>query len=232
MQKMLKELPHILVVDDDHRIASLVCRYLEDHGFIAVRAQSAAEARVFLKSMKFDALILDVMMPGESGVEFSHILQKDKDAPPVLMLSALGEFEDRIKGFEAGIDDYLAKPFEPQELLMRLNVILKRTRSKDSVERFRIGRWIYDQNMQSLSEGDKEVHLTTMEANLLMALAKKSGEVVSREELGRVCELDAGERTIDVQVTRLRRKLEEDTKKPRYLQTVRGKGYLLRCERL
>lgn len=212
MQKMLKELPHILVVDDDQRIASLVCRYLEDYDYVAVRAQSAAEARTFLETMEFDALIVDVMMPGESGVEFAHDLQLHKGAPPILMLSALGEFGDRMKGFEAGVDDYLAKPFEPQELLMRLNVILKRTRQKLSVNRFRVGRWIYDRNTKSLSDGKDEVHLTTMEANLLTALANSSEEVVSREELARACELDAGERTIDVQVTRLRRKLEEDTK--------------------
>ena len=227
---MLKELPHILVVDDDQRIAALVCRYLEDHNYITVRAQSADEAREYLESMEFDALILDVMMPGESGVEFSAYLQKQGNAPPILMLSALGEFEDRMKGFEAGSDDYLAKPFEPQELLMRLNVILKRTRPKQNFTRFSIGRWVYEQKTQSLIDGQDEVHLTTMEVNLLLALAKAAGEVVSREDLARACELDAGERTIDVQVTRLRRKLEEDTKNPRYLQTVRGKGYLLRVE--
>lgn len=229
---MFKELPHILVVDDDHRIASLVCRYLEDHAYVAVRAQSAAEAREFMRSMQFDALILDVMMTGESGVEFSRVLQQNDDAPPILMLSALGEFEDRMKGFEAGIDDYLAKPFEPQELLMRLKVILKRTLPKKHASRYRIGRWVYDQKTQSLSDEDNETHLTTMEANLLTALANNSGEVISREKLARVCELDAGERTIDVQVTRLRRKLEEDTKNPKHLQTVRGKGYLLRVEKL
>jgi len=229
---MLKELPHILVVDDDQRIASLVCRYLEDHNHIAVRAQSAEEARLFLKSMEFDALVVDVMMPGESGVEFAHSLQQQSSPPPVLMLSALGEFEDRMKGFEAGIDDYLAKPFEPQELLMRLNVILKRTRQKRSANHIRVGRWVYDKRTQSLNDGQSEVSLTTMEANLLAALANSPGEAVSREALAIACELDAGERTIDVQVTRLRRKLEEDTKNPRVLQTVRGKGYLLRVEEI
>lgn len=227
---MLKELPHILVVDDDHRIASLVCRYLEDHKYIAVRAYSAEEARTLLKSMQFDALVLDVMMPGESGVEFAQFLQGQNDPPPVLMLSALGEFEDRMKGFEAGVDDYLAKPFEPKELLMRLNVILKRTRQKHGVSQIRVGRWVYDKNTHRLNDGQNEVSLTTMEANLLSALSQSSGEVISREDLARTCDLDAGERTIDVQVTRLRRKLEEDTKNPRVLQTVRGKGYLLRVE--
>jgi len=227
---MLKELPHILVVDDDQRIASLVCRYLGDHNYIAVRAQSAEEARLFLKSMEFDALVVDVMMPGESGVELVHSMQQQSTAPPVLMLSALGEFEDRMKGFEAGIDDYLAKPFEPQELLMRLNVILKRTRQKRKTSHIRVGRWLYDKKTQSLNDGLNEVSLTTMEANLLAALANSPGEAVSREALAIACELEAGERTIDVQVTRLRRKLEEDTKNPKVLQTVRGKGYLLRVE--
>ncbi len=170
------------------------------------------------------------MMPGESGVEFTRDIQSRENSPPVLMLTALGELEDKMKGFEAGIDDYLSKPFEPKELLMRLNVILKRTRKPAANNDFRIGRWQYDDSIQSLVDGRKEIRLTTMEVNLLKSLAAKAGEVISREELARTCELDAGERTIDVQVTRLRRKLEEDSKNPRYLQTVRGKGYLLRIE--
>lgn len=227
---MLRELPHILVVDDDARIAGLVCRYLQDHDFVALRAESAHEARLFLQDMEFDALIVDVMMPGESGVDFVRTLQDRTAPPPVLMLTALGEFDDRMRGFDAGIDDYLTKPFEPKELLARLRVILKRTRKLPAAGTYRIGRWIFDDARQSLVDGDVMVRLTTMEMKLIRALATAAGAVVSREDLARACELDAGERTIDVQVTRLRRKLEEDSKNPRYLQTVRGKGYLLRLE--
>lgn len=232
MQKMQKDLPHILVVDDDKRIAQLVCRYLRDHDYMAVRAENAAEARHILKDMEFDALVVDVMMPEETGLEFVQSLRGKGEGVPVLLLTALGETEDRVAGFEAGADDYLPKPFEPKELLLRLQAILRRTQKKKADNRFRIGRWIYDEALQSLGDGAQQVRLTTMEMNLLRALARTPGEAVSREDLAAACELDAGERTIDVQVTRLRRKLEEDTKNPRHLQTVRGKGYLLRIEAL
>jgi two-component system, OmpR family, phosphate regulon response regulator OmpR len=229
---MQKDKPHVLVVDDDKRIASLVCRYLGDQGFIALSADDAAQARNILNNMSFDALIVDVMMPGESGLDFTRALQNEhkSGAPPILLLTALGEVDDRLHGFEAGADDYLSKPFEPKELLLRLNAILKRTRKALGVERYKIGSWLFDETLQTLDNGSEAIRLTTMEINLLRALIRKPGEVISREELALACELDAGERTIDVQVTRLRRKIEEDSKNPKYLQTVRGKGYLLRAE--
>lgn len=229
---MNKDKPHILVIDDDKRIASLVCRYLSDQGFIALSAQDSAQARDILRNMSFDVIVMDVMMPGESGLEFTKSMQEDPDfsCPPILLLTALGEVDDRLAGFEAGADDYLAKPFEPRELLLRLNAILKRTRKNLAGNKYRIGGWLFDDAAQTLNNGQETIRLTTMEINLLRALIKKPGEVISRENLASVCELDAGERTIDVQVTRLRRKIEQDSKAPKYLQTVRGKGYLLRAE--
>lgn len=224
--------PHILVVDDDQRIRDLVSRYLWEHGFIVMTAQDASDAREALSRFEFDALVVDVMMPGESGLAFTESLQEQEHAP-VLLLTALGEAEDRISGFEAGADDYLPKPFEPRELVLRLNAILRRTvKSQESLLPFKIGRWRFDPETDELRDGNETLNLTEMERQLVRALASRAGEAVSREELAEICGIEAGERTIDVQVTRLRRKIEEDTRNPRYLQTVRGKGYLLRVEDL
>ncbi len=222
--------PHVLVVDDDERISELVSRYLHEHGFVVMAAGDAKEARMMLKSFAFDAMVVDVMMPGESGIELTRELQKTHKMP-VLLLTALGEAQDRITGLEAGADDYLPKPFEPRELVLRLNAILRRTVQKsETLKPFRIGAWRFDPERNELRDGDEIMPLTAAEALLIRALAGRPGEPVSREELAQKCGLDAGERTIDVQVTRLRRKIEKDTKVPRYLQTVRGKGYLLRIE--
>lgn len=224
--------PHILVIDDDVKISELVGRYLREHGFVVVRADSAAQARVLMENMIFDALVVDVMMPGETGVEFTKSLAQMGNRPPVLLLTALGEIENRLEGLEAGADDYLAKPFEPKELVLRLQAILRRTKKKKTSSCFKIGAWVFDTDKRALNDGTNNQSLTDMEMNLLLALASADGQVLSREDLAKACELDAGERTIDVQVTRLRKKIEEDTKNPRYLQTVRGKGYLLRIEAL
>jgi two-component system phosphate regulon response regulator OmpR len=224
--------PHILVVDDDKRIRSLVSRFLQDHGFVAMTAQSASEAQEIMARFAFDALVVDVMMPGQDGVSFTQDLRKS-DQIPVLLLTALGEAHDRISGLESGADDYLSKPFEPRELILRLQAILKRTQKKiqqDDV--YRIGEWIFNPKYEEIKKGAEHIRLTTVETNLLRALIARVGDVMSREELSAQCGFDAGERTIDVQVTRLRRKIEEDTKAPRLLQTVRGKGYLLRAERV
>lgn len=224
--------PHILVVDDDNRIRDLVSRYLKDNDFVVITAQDAADAREVMKGFEFDALVVDVMMPGETGLEFTNSLRKESNLP-VLLLTALGEVDDRVTGFEVGADDYLPKPFEPRELVARLNAILRRTAKKQEEARpLKIGRWHFDPNHDELSDGQDRLRLTAVEANLLRALASRSGEVMSRGELAAICGVEAGERTIDVQVTRLRRKIEEDTKAPRYLQTIRGKGYLLRGEDL
>lgn len=226
------ERPHILVVDDDDRIRDLVSRYLRDQDFLAVTARDAKEARELLRGLTFDALVVDVMMPGETGVEFTRSL-KGKNAPPVLLLTALSEIEDKVTGLDAGADDYLAKPFEPRELVARLNAILRRTAKKrESLRPFKVGRWRFDPEQDELVDGENSVRLTSVEARLLRALAQCAGEAMSREDLAQACGVDAGERTIDVQVTRLRRKIEDDPKAPRALQTLRGKGYMLRIEEL
>lgn len=223
-------LPHILVVDDDDRIRSLVSRYLNEHGFLSFTAADAAQAKEILEVGVFDALVLDVMMPGQDGRSLTKELRAKSDIP-VLLLTAMTEIDDRVGGFEAGADDYLSKPFDPRELVMRLQAILRRRPvEKATSKTYRIGRWMYDPQVPELVDGDEAVRLTDVEANLLKVLIRKPDTLLSREDLAELCGIDAGERTIDVQVTRLRRKLEEDSKVPRYLQTVRGKGYLLRAE--
>ncbi len=223
--------PHVLVVDDDRRIRDLLTRYLNEHGFVIFSAESAAEAEDVLERFQCDAMVLDVMMPEESGVEFLARYRGRGHDVPVLLLTALGEAEDRIVGLEAGADDYLVKPFEPRELVLRLNAILRRVvQPVAEALCVQFGPWVFDPDHEELRGVDEVVKLTSAEAALMRALAAKSGEVLSRDDLARACGLDAGERTIDVQVTRLRRKIEEDTKNPRYLQTLRGKGYRLRAE--
>ena len=224
--------PHVLVVDDDTRIRDLLSRYLSEHGFVVLSAADAAQAQALLGDFEVDIMVVDVMMPGQTGLEFTQELREYKQTP-VVLLTALGEVEDRVKGLEVGADDYLPKPFEPRELVLRLNAILKRTAKKiENVKPFKIGRWVFDPEMENLSDDEtaEVLKLTSAEAVLLKALSQGHGDVMSREDLAKMCGVDAGERTIDVQVTRLRRKIEEDTKNPRYLQTVRGKGYILRVE--
>ena len=224
---------HALVVDDDRRIRDLVCRYLIEHGYVAMSASCARESEDIMARFDFDVLVLDVMMPGEDGVSFAKRIRDDGANIPILLLTALGEAEDRIKGLEVGVDDYLVKPFEPRELLLRLNIILKRSfEAKSQNYRIRMGEWDYVSGEDVLYSDDMEVALTMNEVLLLDAFSGRIGDVLSRDELAELCGLDAGERTIDVQITRLRRKIEKDTKSPQYLQTVRGKGYVLRAEML
>lgn len=227
--KSYEERPHVLIVDDDRRIRDLLFRYLGEQGFIVMLAEHTAHAREIMKLCDFDAAIVDVMMPGETGIEFVHILRSEGDDLPVLMLTALGEAHDRITGFESGADDYLPKPFEPRELVLRLQALIRRRPKPESNRTLAIGPWRYKPGENTLRQDDMFVRLTDMERTLLDALAQNAGDVVNRDDLAARCGLDAGERTIDVQVTRLRRKLEHDTKEPLYLQTVRGKGYVLRA---
>jgi two-component system phosphate regulon response regulator OmpR len=222
-------MPHIMVVDDDARIRSLVTRYLSEHDFIVLAAANAAEAREVLAAADVDLAVVDVMMPGESGVELTRALRANDVDLPVLMLTALGEADDRIDGLEAGADDYLAKPFEPRELILRINAMLRRTMKMQSDDRlYSVGAVKVDLKAGYIAGADgQETALTEAESLMLGAMFKKPGQIFSREELSEICDVSSG-RAIDVLVTRLRRKLEADSKNPRYLQTVRGQGYVLR----
>ena len=224
-----ESLPHILVVDDDDRIRELVCRYLSESGFLVSTAENAAVAQEIMTLAQYDALVVDVMMPGQDGMEFTQQLRETSDVP-VLLLTAMVETEDRIKGLTSGADDYLAKPFDPRELVLRLQAILRRTPVKKNLEpEVKIGHWVYSRPKKQLQDHEATpVVLTDGEVTLLEALLKQEGEVVSREALSDACDMDPDKRTIDVQVTRLRRKLEEDSNRPLSLQTIRGKGYVLR----
>lgn len=226
-------LPHILVVDDDDRIRDLVSRYLNDHGFLALCVGDAAAAKEALAHFIFDAVVLDVMMPGQSGVELTQELRTSNDIP-VLLLTAMGEVDDKITGLQSGADDYLTKPFDPRELVLRLQAILRRRPvEKGGEDRpLQIGEMMFDPAINTLKAASGDVRLTDVEANLLKALGRRANEILSRDTLAGLCGLDAGERTIDVQVTRLRKKLGEDSKAPHFLQTVRGKGYILRARRV
>ncbi len=227
---------HILVVDDDTRLRGLLQRFLTDNGFLVSQAADAAEARRALESLEFDLLIVDVMMPGEDGMSLTRSLRESKDVP-VLMLTAMADAEDRINGLETGADDYLSKPFDPRELLLRINAILRRARRAESVqpnfatvEVLNLGTCTYDMRRDALLKGEEAVRLTPAEAALLKELARHPGEILSREELAAATGVSRNLRTVDVQVTRLRKKIESDLRLPRYLQTVRGKGYMLMPE--
>lgn len=216
--------PHILVVDDDSRLCGLLDRYLGENGFRVTTANDAAEARARMRGIEFDLLVLDVMMPGEDGLSLTQSLRASSQLP-ILLLTAMAEPEERIRGLERGADDYLTKPFEPRELVLRILSILRRVGpAEDSV---RFGDCIYDAARRRLTRDDAVVQLTTIETTLLSVLARSPGATLSREELVRRCGIDGTDRTVDVQVTRLRRKIEPNPRAPRYLQTVRGEGYVL-----
>jgi len=223
--------PHLLVVDDDLRLRELLRRYLSDSGFRVTGAADAAEARAQLASFAFDLVVLDVMMPGESGIELTRSLRQ-RAAPhiPVLLLTAMGEPEDRVNGLEQGADDYLAKPFEPRELVLRIRNILQRRPEPVDASEVRFGIFRFDLARAELFRGGDTVHLTTAETGLLASLAQQAGQPVSREELSQSAAFSGNIRNVDVQMTRLRRKIEQDPRYPRYLQTVRGTGYVLKPE--
>lgn len=224
---------HLLIVDDDERIRTLLQKFLMRHGFLVTAARDSAHARRILTGLEFDMLILDVMMPGEDGLTLTRSLRETMTTP-ILLLTAKGETDNRIEGLEAGADDYLAKPFEPKELLLRINAILRRVPEaapEDTAPKvLTLGPIRYDMERGEMWEGEELVRLTATEIQLMKIFTAKPGEALSRatlvEELGR----DRGqaqERAVDVQITRLRRKIEADPKQPRYLQTVRGAGYML-----
>jgi two-component system phosphate regulon response regulator OmpR len=224
--------PHLLVVDDDERLRALLHRYLSANGFRVSTAANAADARALMKSMAFDLLILDVMMPGESGFDLTKAVRANSSVP-ILMLTAKGHAEDRIRGLEQGADDYLPKPFEPRELVLRVGALLRRAAppAEKAIAEVRMGECVYDPERGQLLRKGKPVHLTSSESALLQLFAANAGRSFSRTDLCARLSVTL-ERSIDVQVTRLRRKIEEDPKLPLYLQTVRGVGYVLVPDRI
>lgn len=231
---------HILVIDDDERLRELLSRFLTESGFLVTTAESAAQARDILNELSYDLIVCDVMMPGEDGLSLTRSLKDSQQSAPILLLTALGEVDARITGLEAGADDYLAKPFEPRELLLRINAIMRRVTPSSAQSKTvahdntMIGKWRLDlqrgELIDTTTDNQERVALTQVEHTLLKALLSRHGVTVSREELAELCGVDAAERTIDVQVTRLRKKIESDPKMPKYVQTVRGKGYVLWLE--
>ncbi len=221
--------PHILIVDDDERIRNLLAKYLLGNGFRVTRAADAASARAALSGLEFDLLILDVMMPGETGFELAQSL-KGRINAPIFMLTALGEPEQRVKGLEIGVEDYITKPFEPKELLIRIGNIMRRIeKSGTGQDRISIGELRFNIARGDLSSGEKTIKLTERERELLRIFARRRGETVARHELSG-SDGDSSDRAVDVQINRLRRKIEKDPANPVYLQTVRGKGYILHTD--
>lgn len=216
---------HLLIIDDDRRIRQLLGKFLTDRGYFVTMAEDAFVAREKLQTFRFDLIIVDVMMPGETGFDFTRTLRQSNDTP-VIMLTAMGEVDDRITGLESGADDYLPKPFEPRELLLRIQRILARTRLPETTQSVRFGSVTFQRDTSSLIQDGTLLPLTSGEAQLLALLCQKPGSPITREELAKQCG-GINERSVDVQITRLRQKLEPDPKKPRYVKTIRGKGYVL-----
>ena len=222
--------PHILVVDDDSRICTLVSRYLHENGFVVLTASSAENARDVMKSFAFDALVVDVMMPGQSGLEFTCDLRSEKNNMPVLILTALGETQDRIDGLETGADDYLPKPFEPRELVLRLQSMLRRQGgSGPGRAEVEFGGFTFHLQRGELRKDGEVIHLTSREKDFLRILAARAGQTVARNDLAPAGS-EEGARSVDVQINRLRQKIEADPSLPIYLQTVRGIGYVLHVD--
>lgn len=220
--------PHILVVDDDYRIRDLLAQFLQENGFRVTISGTAEAARAMMRGLAFDLIVLDVMMPGESGIELARALRRDCDIP-IMMLTAKAEPEDRIEGLEIGVDEYITKPFEPRELLLRLHNILRRRGSARAPDSIRMGRMVFHIGRGELQRDGETVHLTERERDLLRQFAQSPGKAISRHELAAYAE-NGSERAVDVQINRLRRKIEADPSNPVYLQTVRGKGYILHAE--
>ncbi|WP_413992659.1 response regulator [Labrys okinawensis] len=222
--------PHILLVDDDNRIRALLSRYLNEHGYRVTMAEHAASARQRIGAIAFDLLIVDVMMPGENGLDLTRWIRNDSSVP-ILMLTARGDPNDRIQGLEIGADDYLAKPFEPRELLLRINNILKRAAAPAPAEPVRdiltFGDFTFHVARGELQQAGETVRITERERDMLRLLVEKPRETVDRLALAGPAADSANERTVDVQINRLRRKIEKDPGNPVYLQTVRGTGYRL-----
>jgi len=228
---MRLDLPHILIVDDDKRILQLINDYLIKNNFRISTADNALKAREKIENIEFDLIILDIMMPGESGLKLTDTLKKNNFKTPILLLSALGNADDRIKGLEIGANDYLAKPFEPKELLLRMkNLIKKNKYNKQKTKIVKFGPYTFNLKKEILKKNGKIFILTSSEAKLLYILAKNDGKPIIRYNLSKILNIPTTSRALDVQITRLRNKIENNKKIPTYIQTVRGRGYVLKIE--
>ena len=225
---MKKFRAHILIVDDDDRIRELVKQYLEENNYLISSANSAEDAEKKINLIKFDLIVLDIMMPGQSGLDFTN-KNKKKIATPIILLTAKGEASDRIEGLEVGADDYLAKPFEPKELLLRIKNILEKTQLKEQKRVVNFSNINIDLNKLLIVKDSKEFKINSTEKKILEKMINSPGQTFTREEIGNLINLDK-ERSIDVIITRLRKKIEKDPKNPKFLQTIRGEGYVLWIE--
>ena len=225
---MKKSKAHILIVDDDDRIRDLVKQYLNDFDFLVTTANNAEDAKQKIDIIKFDLIVLDIMMPGQSGLEFTNE-NKKKIGTPIILLTAKGEATDRIEGLEIGADDYLAKPFEPKELILRIRNILEKTKSKSQKRVVNFSNVNIDLNKLLIIKNNKEFKINNTEKIILEKMINSPGQTCTREEIGKLINLYK-ERSIDVIITRLRKKIEDDPKNPKYLQTIRGAGYVLWIE--
>ena len=225
---MKKFKAHILVVDDDDRIRDLVKQYLNENNYLVTTAFSAEDAKKKVETIKFDLIVLDIMMPGKSGLEFT-VENKDKLYTPIILLTAKGETEERIHGLEVGADDYLGKPFEPKELILRIKNILNKTKSKNIKRLIEFGSVKVNLSKHLIFRDKKEYKINNTEKTILEFMINSPGKSFSRDEIGKIINLDK-ERSIDVIITRLRKKIEKDPKNPKFLQTLRGEGYVLWIE--
>ena len=222
---MNKNTFHILVVDDDDRIRELVKEYLEENNFLITTAKNSVDAKKKLEIIKFDLIVLDIMMPGQSGLSLTKEIKKD-NSMPIILLTAKGETVNRIEGLEVGADDYLGKPFEPKELLLRIKNILNKTKKIPLPDEVYIGKAVINLKKLSIKLNEKVIKINPQERKVLEKMLESPGEVFSREKIGKIIKISK-ERTIDVMITRLRQKIESTPKNPKYLQTIRGSGYVL-----
>ena len=225
---MDKYLAHILVVDDDDRIRELVKQYLLENKYLVTTAKDAFDAKNKIEIIKFDLMVLDIMMPKKSGLELTSEIKKEIDLP-IILLTAKGETSERVMGLEFGADDYLSKPFEPKELLLRIKNILNKTLQKNNINKISIGNSNLDLNKLTINRNGKKYKINNTEKLILEKMIRSSGKVFSREEMGKLININK-ERSVDVIITRLRQKIETDSKNPQYLQTIRGSGYVLWIE--
>ena len=222
------KIPHILVVDDDDRIRNLLKEYLNENNFMISTAQNANDAKIKLKHFKFDIIVLDVMMPGQDGYSLTKEI-RSKNNQPIILLTAKGEVENRIKGLEYGADDYISKPFEPKELLLRIKNIIKKSKKIDTKKISKVGSAKVDLNRMTIQLNNKTNKINSAEKKVLMEMMSNPGKTYSRTQIGNISKISQ-ERSIDVMITRLRQKIEKDPKNPKYLQTIRGSGYVLWIE--